>query len=228
MQRYGKVRKYRRRRFVKKPRYGYFGKAGSDAQKAIRMAGKALSLINVEFKYADDTQTLTPYVATPDFALLTGVPQGDSAASRDGNSVKITSLDLNVIVQPHTSSPQRGTIRMVLVRDENSSTASIAPGDVYSSAVGAAPEILAQRNVSFTKRYTILKEKIVTIDPNNGPAEKYVQMHLTFVGQHLKFNGIAATNQTDGKIYLLCYSNMTALGQAPQITYSSRIRFIDN
>lgn len=225
---YRKPYRPKRRPMRRKPQYSYFGKAGIDAQKAVRMAGKALSLLNVEYKYADDTQTLTPFVGTPDFALLTGVPQGDTAASRDGNSVKLTSLDLNIVVQPHPTTPSRGTIRMVLVRDENSSTASIAPGDVYSSAVGAAPEILAQRNISYTKRWTVLKEKIITIDPSNGPAERYYQIHLNFVNQHLKFNGVAATNQTDGKVYLLCFSNIVGLGSAPQITYSSRIRFLDN
>lgn len=220
----------RTRRTYKRKNLGYFGQAGNDAKKALSMAGKALSLLNTEFKYSDLTATLNPYSANPGINLLTGVAQGDSAVTRDGNSVKLQNLDLNILVQPNATTPSRNTIRLVLVRANNSDQVTPVGTSVYTSAAGAAPDILAQRNIINTKAYTVLKEKKITIDPSNGPAEKYLSIYLDFSksNHHLKFAGTLATQQTDGRVYLIVYGNSSVLGTAPQVTYSSRIRFVDN
>lgn len=216
-------RRYRRR----SP--GYFGQAGVDARKAVRMAGKALSLLNTEFKYSDVYDTLNPYEANAGISLLTGVAQGDTAATRDGNSAKLMSLDLNVLVQPNATTPSVGTVRLCLVQDNNSTSTGLSSGDsLYASAAGTAIDILAQRNIVNTTRYKVLKEKIITMDPSNSNRDKYVAWNVKFQNHHIKFSSTTAASQTDGKLYLVALGNNTALSQAPQVSFSSRIRFVDN
>lgn len=207
-------------------KYGYFGRAGTDATRALKMAGKALSLLNVEYKHSDLVAVAAPYAGTAIINLLTGVAQGDTGQTRDGDSAKLTSLAINARCSFNGTASFRTVIRMALVHDLNTTQTVPNLSDIYDTS-GGALEILAHRNLVNSHRFKILKEWIFYIDPATGPTSKQIQFYQKFQNHHIKFDGSAALDQTDGRIYLVSMSDSN-LANVPFINWTSRIRYLDN
>lgn len=215
-------RTYPRRRRAPRNQYGYFGKAGSDAQKALQMAGKALSLINVEHHSYDNSVTIATQTTTATVQNVLATAQGDGVADRQGNSIKVTKVQGRFTVYHNTSSTQPGTTTRILVLvDHQANGALPAAADIITTSTD--PQSF--RNVNFGKRFTVLMDKTITTDTYNRIVAcefyKDVEFHVEFKGST---SGI--THISTNSIVLLAVTDEATNG--PQINRFLRVRWIDN
>lgn len=215
-------RSYRRkRRYYKRrqPRYGYFGKFGNDATKAIKMAGKALSLINVENHRYDNTTSIANQTTTATVQTLGAIAQGDNVSNRQGNSIKMTQIDGRIGVY-HNGSATKTFTRVIVGVDHQCNGALPAATDVL--AIG---DVFSLRNMDQAKRYTILVDEVVGTDTSH--LLKWIEFHkpLDF---HMEFKGTssAVTDISTNNLFLIAVSDEATNG--PQIERMIRLKWIDN
>lgn len=217
-------RTYRKRPYRKRPykkKYGYFGQAGNDAQKALRMAGKALALINPEHKYNDINGTLSP-TTTASIGNIFAPTQGDGATSRDGDSIKVTDLMLHSTLFRNQSSTQISTLfRLIIGIDTQPNGASPAATDVLQVA-----DVYGFRNLSYGTRFQILYDHLHHVADNDNPS-KTIDIYKK-LSQHMEFKsnvGSVADLSTTAFFYLIVSDEAT---NAPQWNYRFRFRWLDN
>ena len=114
-------RRYRKRRYTKKkPKYGYFGRFGSDATKAMRMAGKALAMLNTENKYRDYNTTISNQTTTATIVQLFPISQGTDNINRIGDNLRVKSIGGRFQVHRNSSSTQPTNLRIIIGVDHQS------------------------------------------------------------------------------------------------------------
>lgn len=183
------------------------------------------SLINVEKKFIDTTATYamdTASSATQTLTLLNGLAQGDGSTNRDGNSIKMTSLEVDGYVSLN-SLQTNDYIRVAIVMDMQANAAAPVFTDIYESSV---PVSLAKRNKNTVDRFIVLKEWDFTLTTAGKAIQKFEAFKK--MQQHVKFNGTGATIASlyTGAIYLV--ANGSVGSNTSSITFNSRIRFVDN
>ena len=215
---------YRKRRYRSR-RYGYFGKAGSDAQKAVRMAGKALSLMNVEYKHHDVQISATGVSTTPIITELTNLSQGDTSSTRDGDSIKATAIMLRGIcaISPVASTSQ---YRVMLVQDKQTNGALFTPADLLEDTT-AGDNLISPLNLDNKYRFRVLYDKLHTLSVNGGNESikwsKYINLN-----QHFRYGSNAGTiaDLNTNSLALVTISNEPT--NTPNQTVYSRLRYVDN
>lgn len=210
-------RNYRR----KAPKYGYFGKAGSDASKALAMAGKALSLINTEFFVSDNTTAIATQTTTGTVQNLFSIAQGDTDNDRQGNSIKCKSIHGKLEFIYNASSTQVGQVaRVMILIDHQTNGALPAATDIL-----LADNVRSWRNTDYGKRFTVLLDRVVTLDSTNPI--KFISFHKE-LSNHIEFNGSsgAITGITKDSFVLYAVSDEATNG--PQIERAIRLRYLDN
>lgn len=216
-------RRYRsrrpQRRYQRRPaKHGYFGQAGTDASKALAMAGKALSLINTEHKIIDADASAN-VTTTAQIILLNGVGQGDDNFQRNGRSIKMTSTYFRgtaVKATPATTT----FLRMMIVEDHQCNGAIFGITDVLVTATIDSP-----RNVDEGKRFKVLKDKVYTL--NSDHPQIFIK-HFSKLDDHVEFKGTVNTvaSISTNSLYLVLLS--TEAVDFPVVNYYNRVRFIDN
>lgn len=98
-------------------------------------------------------------------ALLNGIAVGDDYNTRDGRVINMKSLLLRVFIYPSATvtSPQGGTVRVLVVLDKQSNgattaaTSAILQSDAYDSAM----------NLSNRSRFKVIVDKYVSMNATN-------------------------------------------------------------
>lgn len=224
-------RNYRRKEgpFAYRKRvYGSAAKlAAHDAQKALAIAKATAKLVNVEYKSFDqlDEGNLTNLTNSLPFCL-SNITQGDTAQTRDGNSVRLKSLRVNWNAVINGSGSSNQPVRSLIFIDWQNQGADPSISDVIedvgtgsSNKMTSLPAILQDPG-----RFQILYDKVHNLSANaNGYMQKEYYKEFN---HHLKFEGTGAGAQRKGSIWMVLMTNATS--NTPSATVQSRIRFLDN
>lgn len=240
-------RRPRRRLNVVKKAWGGYKRNAGTITSLIRNVAMLKSLVNAEKKYVAFTETFNfgsnnggvdgHYVQS-----LISLSQGTTVATRNGNSVKGTSLQYGFNLTPQANSTVRNDYCIYIL---------MKPGnlldDVYTTGTGGTIATLfvdpdynslrtprSLRNVEHFRDWIILKKIKGYIDADeSSTAGSDVRIHQGAVKlyKHFKFNG-ANTPCIENQLYYLFMANQgnMAAGTLTGITCNAQYRFhfIDN
>lgn len=205
---------------------GKWLKAGSTMAtiaKTVATTAKIAGLINIEFKQqygnigasANTTGTL---------ALLNGMQLGTDVDDRVGRSIRIKSVQLNLI-NTQNASASNSIVRYLLVIDKQPSGATPNFSDILATAGNLWSSM---RNLNNRKRFVILKDQFITMNSgtNNeiGVFEYYKKLDM-----HTIYNNTSTGTITDiesNALYLCLISNEPTNSVA--VTGCYRVRYLDD
>ncbi len=151
-------------------RYGYRKKKGNifyrrGANKAYRMAKRALSLINLEFKFLDTEGTVVAIpIGVGTITQLTNIAQGDTSSTRTGDSIKLTSLSMKANISMNTSSVITHCA-IFLVEDKQTNSAIYITAQLLSNATDQ-DSIVSALNLDNKYRFRVIKRWNFTLSDN--------------------------------------------------------------
>ncbi len=171
---------------------------------------------------------------------LSAVAQGDGESERDGRVYHIHSVHLKGFVKYNVQESQTAPIedhivRLALVWDTQTNGAQLNAEDVFVT-IGAGEDINSFRNLQFSKRFVVLKDKTIKINLNNQTNEGAInlfangEVRIPFkINKSFKTpikvrcSGTTATVSviTDNSLHLIG----TGTSTNAKVTYQSRIRF---
>lgn len=209
-------------------RYGQYkkcaGYVAQDAAKALSLAKYLKSIVNVEFKSHTVQGTNTAITVAPVIIETTNIEQGDTTFQRDGNNAKLTSLSLKYILTQHATATNT-QVRVMVVHDRQTNQA-IYQGANLLSDVTAADNIVSARNLNHAGRLHVLYDKVHTFT-DTGRTNIYGQFHKK-LQQKIRWDASTPdiTDLTQSSLSLVFMSNEAT--NTPNITFSHRLRFVDN
>lgn len=210
----------------------YSGNALQVAHQAYNMAKVVASIVNSEKKYKDTAISIAPDSASSTGVCLTEIAQGDTDTTRNGDSIAIKSLQLELHRTFDPTVPNE-VIRTLLVRE-------------YDNAEGTAPLItevldscstLALRNLNYPKRFKILMDKSVSNHTTKSQAllSKYKKFNMMkdkkgnpTVSQKVTWIGNDANDYGRGHLWLFVIGNVATASTLSAVTGNARIRYYDN
>lgn len=215
-------RKKKRSNFRRYTRYAKgFARSVGTVSKLARDVNYLRSVVNVERKYIDITATTTS-TSTAALVLLNGLSQGTSAITRNGQSIKMTSIFFHGLWTINASAAT--TIgRVLIILDTQANGAAPAAADVLVSPSA----VLSPLVIGNGKRFIVLSDIRVSLSING--TEIIRRKKFMKCGYHVKFNtgnaGTIADIQTNS-LYMLHVSDNGV--NAPSYAYWVRTRFVDN
>lgn len=208
---------------VKKPRTPRGRSYINIAMKALSMAKYVKSIVNVEKKYLDLTDTRS-VPQTGFVVLLTGIAQGTSAQNREGLSLKATSnsMKYDLLLQNVDA-----VVRCIIFIDTSSNGVLPLVAEVLTAA---QPFTVSHYNKgTIGERFKILSDKTITLNTQN-----FSNRHETIydkLNHHVKYTNNPTGAQAEcisGHLYALFVADQPTLANEPLITWSNRFSFVDN
>lgn len=231
---------YRRRRGYRRGRSRMAGRSNlgsiaSIAKTALSTAMFVKSLINVEHKNVDITLSNSAAIGTTwNIACMTFMAQGDTDATRNGNSILAKSLNIKILLNAAAASTAGAECRFIIVRDKVSAGALPAVADLFD---GGNSTVARYNPDNAGSRFEFLADKTMAIgctgtntagggDPAISPTFKQTSLFRRLHG-HCKFDGTtgAIGDTTTGHIFF-CWIATSATNPVALIT--SRFTYIDN
>ncbi len=212
-------------------------------RKRFRTNPRIGGFLGMEKKFFDVELTNTAFTAAwtplePATTNLTAVAQGDGESNRDGRKYTIDSIHIKgyveVALQESNVTPRGDVLfRLALVIDQQTNGAQLTATDVMDG--GQTDDINSFRNLQFTKRFRVLKDKTIRMaitGVNEGAANLFAEgtrqipfkMNFTFPnGLPVTMKGTTAdiANVVDNSIHMIGVSTDTN----GLLNYQSRIRF---
>lgn len=219
-------RRYGRRRIRRGRKTGTnWGGYISTAGKALALATRVASMINVEFKNYDVASTITP-TTTWQFLNLNLIAQGDDQTQRNGRSILAKSLMIRLGMTSNSTATVPVRIRQVIFKDMYNAGSDPSPTQIFNSnSTEALMNITSQQN-----RFIILMDKYFVVNPPSAGQgavsfNKYLKLNY-----HIKFiNTSAATaSQGPGALYWTLICDNGTVAQQPSVSYGFRLRYVDN
>lgn len=197
-------------------------KGYSIGAKAYKLGSMALGMLNAEKKYYDITSTAvtpsTPATSYTTVSLVSALPVGDDASSRDGCQIRLKSMYINIF-STFNSSATNTQLRWLVVLDRRVVAAS-TPGwtDIYDSTSVVSPFINIEDQ---WKRFKILRSGIINLNTNNAQVNTNIYIPCSLPVRYNTSNAVIMNN-----IWLIIASNEAT--NTPSVAYRYRIRFYDN
>lgn len=231
--RYGRkrfVRKVggRRRRAIKK----WAGEKPSLMDKIARYAGPVgkiaktvgglIQMVNTEKKYVDNTVALTPVPNTGvSIATYTTMAQGLGDQARMGNTIKGKSISGKMYLQKNIG-VQTSALRLLWILDKECDGSVPSLSNILDNV-----DIVSGVNRDFSKRFVILKDKLMTLNDGGGQTKFYKFYFPTDF--HIHFDGTTAaiTDAKENQVFLFAISDQVS-DYAPTITHFGRFNYYDN
>lgn len=223
-------RSYTKKRYkrYKKPRMarylGYAGSATSTAAKALSIAYGIKKLMNVEFKFHDVLNAITPST-TLSIQQLTNIPQGDTDITRDGAQVKCLRLLVRYLAVINASATTT-FLRVMIIKDKQTNQAIYAAGDLLTD-ITATDAINSPMNLDNKYRFQVLYNRvhIMSITGANaaikGEVFKDIDLKLRFDN-----STPSIADLTSNSLSLVFISDQAT--NTPTVTFFSRLRYVDN
>lgn len=199
-----------------------FRASGRTARKALGLAKYVKSLVNVEFKYHDAGVTGS-LSTTPSITYITQIAQGDSSSTRDGNSVKLKSLDLRAKFTGNTSA-EATYCRFIVGIDKLHSGTNVTVAGATDNSLLGVQDPCSQRDLNNKKRFIILMDKVVHFS-NNSQETRYFKLFKNF-NMKMEYNGTGASDMRSNHLFVMAFSDQAT--NTPTWQYRSRVRFLDN
>ncbi len=210
-------RKYRRYR---KPRY--YKKKGN---RALVLAKKALSMINVEYKILDSTFSLAAVADSIGITQLTNLSQGDTTITRDGSQIKITSAYLTLAFKMNASATNT-LIRCMLVHDKQTNQAIYVGADLLNDATVGGDNVMSPLNIDNKRRFHVLMDKVFSVSA--GAQQTHFIKFYKKLNIPIRYDANVGdiTDLTSSSLSLVTVSSEVT--NDPTITGKVRLRFVDN
>lgn len=218
-----------KRRFKKK-KFAKTSRSKSTAVKALRLARRVKSMVNTEYKVVDNNINFLVENATYNIQYITGIDQGDDMNQRNGRSVLMKSLSLQMRIYLG-SVFNHSVIRLVLIRDNTCQSAIPTMNQIFTSVSGdQAINSFRQVLSAPTNKYTILWDKRINIDADYKD-EVFINKYF-HINKHIKYLNTtsASTAAGPGSLFLaaIC-TGVNASGIYPlNVQGQTRLRYIDN
>jgi len=152
---------------------------------------------------------------------LTNIDQGDTDTTRDGNSIKLTTLLMRGSVIFDDTTNEFQPIRIMLVKDTQTNQAQFSITDLLQST-----SVYSSLNIDNGKRFRILYDRLLNVYADKPQIMLKFKKAIPF---HIRYdntgNGIA--DLTQNSLALVAISpNVTSDG--PVLTTNFKIRYVDN
>lgn len=215
-------KQYRRR---PKPRYQrrgakrgkVYGAAAGQLYKDVMTLKNA---INVEFKSYDIEVTSTSITPTAARYCLNAPAVGDDYDSRDGRQVRFKSIQLTGFIGWQSAAATAQQFRYILMIDKQPNDSLPAFTEAFTSE-----NTYSLKNLDNKKRFAILKDKRITLSDQYPVHNIKFYKKLDMITMYdSTAAGIASVNTNS----LLLFIISNAGANSPQITWQSRVRYIDN
>jgi len=211
----------------------------------------------VERKFINNGQALTVADWDGEVVLLSGVAQGDTALTRSGRKINLSSLSMRYqwdIVPPTDGSSAVTTVvrpkfvRVIVFQDKLGDGTVPTPDNVLQT-IGVSNISVQHLEYTQIDRWRILHDKVLTINPGQRPsiagdtafgytdsdiAQRYVKFYKKFKSLPVTYQGDDAAQGSTLKnaIYCLFLSDQDAAATSTddwraRITWNARFRFTD-
>lgn len=190
--------------------------------KIAKTVGGIIQMINPEKKYVDNTVSLTAIPNTGvALATYTTMAQGLGDQARNGNTIKGVSISGKMYMQKNIGVQTTG-LRLLWVLDKECDGAIPSLSQILDNV-----DIVSGVNRDFSKRFVILKDKMLTL--NDGGGQTKFQKYFFPTDFHVHFDGSTAsiTDAKENQVFLFAISDQIA-DYAPTITHFGRFNFYDN
>jgi hypothetical protein len=206
-------------------RIGVYGSAMNQMRRDLSWL---MSVVNVEEKYVDTlfaSNTMSNGIGSQ--SLLNGMTTGNSSVTRNGQSIKMSKLKINIIATVGTTSPVNCRFIVFLDKAANASTTGVS--SIFQAATdGASDYALALYNVAtIGLRIAFLLDVKFELDTVNNT--RYILNRTINLGQHVRYNtGTAGTiaDISENSLYFCALSSAAAT--QPTFKGAIRLTFTDN
>ncbi len=220
---------YKRRNYKKRSYRPTYRSCGtmvlSDAKRALIKVNKLKNLLNVEYKHHNLSTTATAITDAGSVTQLSNLAQGDTSTTRDGGSVKWTSLQLTYQMKIHVSATT-SMVRIMIVHDKQPNQAIFTLADLLFDAT-IVDACTSPYNINNASRFNIIYDKLHALNVNSSNSTVIRKIHKKL---NLKMRYDAAvgdiTDQTQDSLALVLVADQAT--NDPVIAFSYRGRFIDN
>lgn len=214
---YGRSKK--RSRYPRKPKQNNYQYYANLAYQGYKYGRLAMSLLNTEKKHYDVTWNGTTITDAWQNTVLNDLSVGDGETNRDGNKVRMKSLQLKLSIVGNTSTPTNGCyVRIALVQLTKVRYPEFTESQVYPT------DISSLRNMNNTTRYKVWYDKIISLDMDVRP--RYIVDKFWKMSIPVNFYSSTATDIENNAFALMYLTNLST--NQPLMTGNARIRFIDN
>lgn len=187
-----------------------------------------------ELKFFDTVWNFVPGTTSAVSAsTLTQVPRGTAADERIGSKIEIKSISLHGRVSYNpggTTGFAASTTYLFLILDTECNGAFPSVADIFSNAADIG---VYHRDMSNSKRFSILKKFVFNFSPNAGVSgawaadiqdiEYYTQCNIPIAWETINTDGTIG-NQTQNNIFFV---TQTTAGPWVTMTFNTRIRYSD-
>jgi hypothetical protein len=180
---------------------------------------------NTETKFVDQ-QLSGSASSTAQVLLLSGIAQGDTGSTRDGNSVKLVGGAVRIGCLQHTSATTT-RVRVMIVADTRNQGGDPTPADIVSmSTSGLTMPNLA----SEPGRFVILHDKAFwqVIGTQSQAVHYDVDLAPMVRDLHLTFAGTGSTVADIRGLALYVYLYAAEATNTPTYFMASRLLYVDN
>ncbi len=214
-----RYKKYKKR--YKKKGTDYLG----TASKALSVAYAVKRLVNVEFKHHNLQVLDTAVTDAGNILNLSLLSQGDTSTTRDGGSVKFTSLRLSYSLRIHASAAHTN-MRVMIVHDKQTNQAQFTLADLLFDA-SVNDNIYSPPNINNASRFRILYDKVHTLNASasNSQITRQVYKKLNMKTRY-DANVGDVTDLTQDSMSIVFIGDQTT--NDPVHSFNYRARFIDN
>lgn len=222
MQRYSSKRNYkskyrRQKKAIASSRYTTYSNAASQMWNDIKYLK---NLINVEFKLYDNNTSAQVLSTTAFEVTLNNIVQGDGNNSRDGNSMRVKSLQCD-------GSIVRGSVdanvRLLWCIDLQPTSGAPTYASLFNTIAGDTT--VGLRNLDNRGRYVILKDKTYHLTSNSPNLQIHYYRKLDLKTIYAGTTAAYSDVHKNG-LFFVAVANVAANG--PILNCKNRIRFIDN
>jgi len=199
------------------------------ARKAYSTATWLAGMVNTERKFFDTALTLSPS-QTGVFVTLLDIPQGDSAVTRDGRSLRLKDRDIRFTIQQAVGA-ETTLCRVCVIADLRPNAGEVsAAGDFFEA--GAASNIFALPTMAAGGRFRTLKNWVIKLMSHDTTATSETALDIAYRHAHFKLDKVVKYDDSDTddpqnyNLYVVAFCN--TLTETPSMNGEARVRYIDN
>lgn len=208
-----------------RPGYKKCGKmVYGDAKKALALAKKVKSMLNVEYKINDNHITGSGSDINGSIVQLSNLLQGNTNETRDGNQVKYTQIQLKYFVTINSGATAT-LVRVFLILDKQTNTAIYTPAQILKN-ITVGDGMNSPYNRNFRRRFRVLYDRVHDLSINGN---RVIRGKKTInISVPVRYNG------TSGSISALTENSLSFMHlsseatNVPAITAFMRCLFVDN
>jgi len=179
---------------------------------------------NAEYKCVCAVGTSTSLDTTPIIGLFNGMPQGTDSDDRVGRSIRLTSLQYNILFTKD-STVQSTYVRFLIIMDIQCNGSDPDPNELMFGGF----TVQSIRNADYMKRYRILKDTTIHLTDQNHESMRNAYMRFPYNPMYqTEFKGTGATveNISSNALHIILVSDQDIATPVYQLDY--KLQYLDN